>query len=114
MRWIPAISGAIATAAAVLVLASVPQTEDAEVVSAPMVTTVDLPTTTTSAPVPDVASPVVPDVPELGESVADVLADGGFTEFVGSAELTQTLPEEVVDLLIAEGTVLVVPDSGDS
>jgi hypothetical protein len=114
MRWIPAISGAIATAAALLVLASVPQGEDTEVVSAPIVTSVDLVATTTSAPMADVAPPVVPDVPELGESVANVLADGGFTEFVGSTELGQTLPKSVVDLLVAEEIVLVVPDSGDS
>lgn len=114
MRWIPAVSGALATAAAVLVLASVPQGEDAEAVSAPIVTSVDLVARTTSVPLADIAPPVAPEVPELGESVADVLAVEGFTEFVGSRELTRTLPEDVVDLLIAEGTVLVVPDSGGS
>jgi hypothetical protein len=114
MRWIPAISGAIATAAALLVLTSVPQGEATGVVSAPIVTSVDPVAPTTSASMADVAPPVAPGVPELGESVANVLADGGFTEFVGSTELGQTLPKSVVDLLVAEEIVLVVPDNGDS
>jgi hypothetical protein len=79
-----------------------------------VVTSVDLVAPTTSVPLADVAPPVAPEVPELGESVANVLADGGFTEFVGSTELGQTLPKSVVDLLVAEEIVLVVPDSGDS
>ncbi len=115
MRWIPAISGAISTAAAVVVLAFVPQGQVTEQVPEPLVAQTgpegfeigesDPVEATTPTRALLVAPEVTPDVPELGSTLADVLADGGFTEFVGATELSRTLPESVVDVLIAEGSV---------
>lgn len=118
MRWIPAISGVVATAAAVVVLLSVPQSQVVEAVPTPIVTPADIVAATAPTRLVEISPSVTPEVPELGSSVADVLAEGGFTEFVGSTELGRTLPESVVDVLVAEGVVLVVPkivpDNGGS
>jgi hypothetical protein len=109
MRWISSISGVIATGAAVLVLISLPT--DPEVSEA-----VEMPVDTMSQMEPAEQSlveelPPAPslDVPHLGEGIADVLAESGYTQFVDSQELTDTLPDDVVQVLINEESVLVIP-----
>ncbi len=71
MRWVPAISGAIATAAAVVVLLAVPQSQVVEAVPAPIVTSTQIVAATTDTQVVEVTPAVTPDVPELGSSVAN-------------------------------------------
>jgi hypothetical protein len=109
MRWISSIGGAIATGAAVLVLLSLPTGSQAT-------ETVEPPIEFESAPEPVEQStveeqPPAPDldVPDLGDGIADVLAESGYTQFVGSDELTNTLPDDIVQVLIKEEAVLVIP-----
>jgi hypothetical protein len=109
MRWISSIGGAIATAAAVLVLVSLPT--DHQVVEA-VETPIDVEDTFESTTEPFVdEQPGLPDldVPDLGEGIADVLAGGGYTQFIGSEELTERLPDDVVQVLVNDEAVLVIP-----
>lgn len=115
MRWISSIGGVVATGAAALVLISLPT--DAQVPE-PVTLPIGAETEVESAeksfveeqtPEPDF------DVPDLGDGIADVLADSGYTEFVGSEELMESLSDDVVQVLINEETVLVIPsdDGGE-
>lgn len=109
MRWISSIGGAIATGAAVLVLLSLPtEPQAAEAVEPPTevesaVEPVEQSIVEVQPPDPDL------DVPDLGDGISDVLAESGYTQFVGSDELTNTLPDDIVQVLITEEAVLVIP-----
>jgi hypothetical protein len=50
-------------------------------------------------------------VPDLGEGLTDVLAESGYTQFVGATELSESLSNDVVQVLISEEAVLVIPSS---
>jgi hypothetical protein len=109
MRWISSIGGVIATGAAMLVLISLPTDPQ---VSEPVIPPIEV----ESAPEPIEQSFVeepLPapdmDVPDLGDGIADVLAESGYTQFVGSDELGDSLPDDVVQVLINEEAVLVIP-----
>ena len=109
MRWISSIGGVIATGAAVLVLISLPTDPDVvDAVVSPIeieseIGTVEESFVEEQLPEPDL------DVADLGEGIADVLAESGYTQFVGSEELTENLPDDVVQVLINEEVVLVIP-----
>jgi hypothetical protein len=109
MRWISSIGGVIATGAAVLVLVSLPTEPQASESATPplevesIVEPVEQTTVEEQPPQPDL------DVPDLGDGIADVLAESGYTQFVGSDELTESLPDDVVQVLIKEEVVLVIP-----
>ena len=105
MRWISSIGGAIATGAAVLVLISLPT--DPDVVDA-VVAPIEIGPVEESFVEEQLAEPDL-DVADLGEGIADVLAESGYTQFVGSEELTEHLPDDVVQVLIDEDAVLVIP-----
>ena len=109
MRWISAIGGIVATGAALAVLVSLPT-------GTPLSDAADSsiePTTQVESPSQEIVleQPVLPDlsVPELGDEVAGVLAESGYTQFVGSTELSEMLPDDVVQVLIDEGATLVIP-----
>ena len=107
MRWISSIGGVIATGAAVLVLISLPTDPDVvDAVVSPIeseIVPVEESFVEEQLPEPDL------DVADLGEGIADVLAESGYTQFVGSEELTENLPADVVQVLINEDVVLVIP-----
>ena len=113
MRWISSIGGVIATGAAVLVLISLPTDPDVvDAVVSPIeidsgidseIGTLEESFVEEQLPEPDL------DVADLGEGIADVLAESGYTQFVGSEELTENLPDDVVQVLINEDVVLVIP-----
>jgi hypothetical protein len=109
MRWISSIGGVIATGAAVLVLVSLPtEPQASEAETAPIeVESIVEPVEQTTVE----EQPLRPDldVPDLGDGIADVLAESGYTQFVGSDELTESLPDDVVQVLITEDAVLVIP-----
>lgn len=107
MRWISSIGGVIATGAAVLVLISLPTDPDVvEVVVSPIeIESEPVEESFVEEPLPE---PDL-DVADLGEGIADVLAENGYTQFVGSEELTEQLPDDVVQVLINEDAVLVIP-----
>ena len=113
MRWISSIGGVIATGAAVLVLISLPTDPDVvDAVVSPIeidseIGTVEESFVEEQLPEPDL------DVADLGEGIADVLAESGYTQFVGSEELTENLPDDVVQVLINEEVVLVIPSEGE-
>jgi hypothetical protein len=50
-------------------------------------------------------------VADLETDITDVLADGGYTQFMGASELSETLSDDVVQVLIDEEAVLVIPSS---
>ncbi len=112
MRWISAIGGMIATGAALLVLTTLPtDAEVPEVAATPVVVDV--------APVEEplvIDQTVITDldVPDLGEGIADVLAEGGYTQFTSIDELSEVLPDDVVQVLIDEQAVLVIPSEEES
>ena len=115
MRWISSIGGVIATGAAALVLISLPTDAQVDesapppIEAVPEVEPVDQSFVEEQPAEPDL------DVPELGDGIADVLADSGYTQFVGSEELTENLPDDVVQVLIDEDAVLGIPsdDGGE-
>ncbi len=114
MRWISSIGGVIATGAAVLVLMSLPtDPQVSEPVTPPIEVEVaaeptEQPFVEEQLPAPDL------DVPDLGDGIADVLAESGYTQFVGSDELTDSLPDDVVQVLLKEDAVLVIPSDEES
>lgn len=114
MRWISSIGGAIATGAAVLVLISLPTEPQASELATPpldienVVQPAEQSHVEQEVPAPDI------DVPDLGDGIADVLAESGYTQFVGSDELGESLPDDVVQVLINEETVLVIPSDEES
>jgi hypothetical protein len=112
MRWISAIGGAIATGAALLVLISLPT--DAvipEVAATPVV--VEVAPAEQPVVIEQTATRDLP-VPDLGEGIADVLAESGYTQFTSVDELSEVLPEDVVQVLIDEQAVLVIPSEEES
>lgn len=111
MRWISAIGGTIATGAALLVLISLPtNAEVSELATAPVVevTPVTQPLVTEQVATGDLG------VPDLGEGISDVLAESGYTQFTSVEELSEVLPEDVVQVLIEEQAVLVIPSEEES
>lgn len=109
MRWVSSMGGVVATAAAIAVLVSLPtRTQAPDAASLPI---------EVSTSVESVVQEVVVEHPEdhdmsvadLGSDLVDVLAEGGYTQFVGAEELSQVLSEDVVQVLISEETVLVIP-----
>ena len=86
MRWFSSIGGVIATGAAALVLVSLPTDAQVDesapppIEAVPEVEPVDQSFVEEQPAEPDL------DVPELGDSIADVLADSGYTQFVGSED----------------------------
>jgi hypothetical protein len=109
MRWISSIGGIIATGAAIAVLVSLSTvTPPPDAASSPVEET-----TSTELPVERVVveEPVELDlsVPDLAEGLTDVLAEGGYTQFLGATELSETLSDDVVQVLIREAAVLVIP-----
>jgi len=109
MRWISSIGGAIATGAAALVLVSLPsEPVVAEPVAQPIAVAIAIEPTEHQI-VDDQPLPPDIDVPDLGDSIADVLAESGYTQFVDSDELAQRLSDDVVQVLISQDAVLVIP-----
>ncbi len=114
MRWVSSIGGVIATGAAIAVLVSLPtRTQAPDAASLP----IDV-----SPPVEPVVQDVVLEQPVehdmsvagLGSDLVGVLAEGGYTRFVGAEELSEVLSEDVVQVLISEETVLVIPSEEGS
>ncbi len=114
MRWLSSIGGIIATAAAMAVLISLPAEAPP---FAPVESPIEEAAPVTSPPQQIVSEPPVThdmSVPDLTDNIADVLAKNGYTQFVGSSDLSETLPDEVVQVLIGEEAVLVIPsEPGD-
>ena len=111
MRWISSIGGIIATGAAIAVLVSLPTgTPPVEAVNSPIGET-----TLTEPPGQQVVieQPAEHDlsVPDLGDGLTDILAESGYTQFVGTTELSEMLSDDVVQVLISEEAVLVIPSS---
>jgi hypothetical protein len=114
MRWISSIGGVIATGAAALVLISLPtDPQVSEPVTPPIETESAAEPTEQSFVEQEVPAPDL-NVPELGDGVADVLQANGYTQFVGSEELADSLPDDVVQVLISEEAVLVIPSDEES
>jgi len=112
MRWISAIGGTIATGAALLVLISLPtNAEVSEATANPVV--VEVAPITQPLVTEQGATADLP-VPDLGEGIADVLAESGYTQFTSVEELSEVLPEDVVQVLIEEQAVLVIPSEEES
>ncbi len=114
MRWVSSIGGVIATGAAIAVLVSLPTEPPLSVVA-------DSPVEEASVVEPPVQQIVIEEpvqhdlsVPELGDGVTDVLAEGGYTQFVGISELSESLADDVVQVLISEEAVLVIPSKDGS
>ncbi len=118
MKWVPAVSGLVATLAALLVLGSVPSVDSGTPPAVPRWDEVDALAEATIASVSAVPTTVaVPtaDVPAVevagvDEAVASALSDAGYAEFVGVDELRGTLPDSVLSLLISEHAVLLVEE----
>lgn len=119
MRWISTIGGVIATGAALLVLVSLPsesvpaESASAETVEPPIAVLAEVeqigePINGEQLPEPDL------DVAGLGRGIANVLADSGYTQFVGSGELMEKLPDDVVQVLMNEEAVLVIPSQEET
>jgi len=115
MRWISAVGGAIVTAAAVAVIASATSAPSpsgaAPSLAAPLAPPppliVEQPSTTTTV----AADPVVTG---LDPSVSEALTTLGYTDFVSESDLRGQLPKSVVDALIDDAAVLVVPDTPEA
>ncbi|MCL1594459.1 MAG: hypothetical protein M3132_08920 [Actinomycetia bacterium] len=111
MRWIPAIGGVIATMAAIIVLGSVSAAtpsdtafdEEPEVEVVATTTSPPVVEQIVQAPQPDV------DLSELGGDLSDVLADKGYSQFMGESELAETVGADIAQVLIDQGAVLVIP-----
>ncbi len=116
MKWFATITGVAATAAGVFALGAVaaaPETPDFEesVVSvAPADEEIQFGETVIYEEV--AAHPA--DVSGIDPSISSVLSESGYTEFVGRDELAGDLPPEVLELLIANNAVLVVPSVKDT
>lgn len=114
MRWLPTLTGLLATAAALIVLAAQPasppespsvQATVQAVEPAPSAVIVETPILATAQGTPDL-------LPGLPEAVAAVLGESGYAAFATDAEIRGSLSQEVVRTLVSNGAVLVVPESG--
>lgn len=119
MRWISASAGAIATASALLVLASAaqPHVGTPPPVAAANVTTTSAQSTSTT-PVVDPIDSVGPvdsvdlTVAGLDSDVSSVLANEGYTDLMQPSDLGGQLDPVVARALADAKTVLVIPDGG--
>ncbi len=109
MRWLSSIGGIIATGAAIAVLVSLgtvsqpPQAADSPIADASSVEP--------TAPQVVMEQPVEPEVTveDLGDDLTEILAESGYAQSVGPSELSDSLPDDVVQVLISEDAVLVIP-----
>ena len=113
MRWISSIGGMIATGAAIAVLVSLPTgTPPPEAVNSPIEEATWVEPPAQQVVIEEPAQPEL-SVPDLGEDLTGVLAESGYTQFVGATELSESLSNDVVQVLISEEAVLVIPSSGE-
>lgn len=108
MKWLPALTGICATIAGLLVVVA-PQpvvVESTPLPPAPEPTAV-------FAPEPVAASPAgTPEMlPGLHPDVGAVLGQSGYASFATDEELNGVLSPEIVRTLVAQGAILVVPES---
>ena len=103
MRWVPALGG---IAVLVLALAVMSSLDDGAIA----VQASDPAPIVTYDPGPD--GPV--EVGELDPSVSRLLDSSGYTEFIGTSELEDDVPQSIVETLVGSGSVLVIPSDGGS
>lgn len=112
MRWLPAFTGALATATAVVVLATMSMSNSAPPVKAFAAPAPPVPVEASTPPVTVVEDADVPvAVSGVDETVSGALRDAGYAQFVDAGELSG-LPTSVLDALIGEGAVLVIAEDG--
>lgn len=119
MRWVSASAGAVATASALLVLASAaqPHAGTPAAVGSDAETTTPTQSMSTVPTVDPVASADLVDsvdltVAGLDRDVSSVLANEGYTDRVQPSELGGQLDPVVAKALADANTVLVIPDGG--
>jgi hypothetical protein len=112
MRWISALTGLLATATAIAVLAAMSVSTSvppSKAFAAPLEATVP------AAPVAFVTEDSVPDTPVglagVSDPVSSALRESGYAQFVGVDELSE-LPASVLDALVEEASVLVIAEDG--
>jgi hypothetical protein len=115
MRWLPAISGVVATASAAVVLVSMAQ-------ASPVVEPLPgeaAPGTTTGASFPVTTQTVETVVPRfevmisgIDPAVSLALAEAGYSERVTPSEIAGQLDSIVAQALADSGAVLLVPNTG--
>jgi hypothetical protein len=112
MRWISALTGLLATATAVAVLAAMSVSSSvppSKAFAAPVEVTVP------AAPATVVTEDIVPDAPVglagVSDPVSSALREAGYAQFVGVDELAE-LPASVLDALVEEASVLVIAEEG--
>jgi hypothetical protein len=109
MRWLSSIGGIIATGAAIAVLVSLPTETPLPEIASTLIEEVDSsPPHSSQITIEETADRDL-SVPDLRDDVTDVLAESGYTQFVGISKLSETLPDDVVQVLINEESVLVIP-----
>lgn len=111
-RWVSTIAGLIATFAGTLVLVSLPPGEATPEPSPAIVSEVNIDEDSTMDEAIELVAPNLPRVGGVSTAVSDALTESGYTEFLDVDSLSDMLPTSVIDVLIAEGAVLVVPDEG--
>lgn len=113
MGWLPAISGAVATASAALVLISMAQATtaaepDPEAAAAVLTTTTLVSTT---AAEPAVQSTEI-QLSGLDPEVSRALSEAGYTERVAPSEMAGQLDPVVTKALADADIVLLIPETG--
>lgn len=107
MRWLGAVAGLLVTAAGVVVLLTPTPAPPAQV---QVQATVPAPVAVLAPEAVRTVPHIPADLPGLDADVATLLADTGYASFATDEDL-RGLPPEVVATLIANGAVLVVPES---
>ena len=112
MRWFTAIGGVIATAAAIIVLQALSTTPPEETAAKP--TTVPPPVAVFFEEIPSatIDDSVLETLPGLSPSVAEALADAGYSGFATDENIEGSLSPAVVQTLVANGAILVIAQDG--
>ncbi|MEN8041549.1 MAG: hypothetical protein ABFR95_08605 [Actinomycetota bacterium] len=114
MRWLPAMGGTFATAAELVslgYLASEPAPSD----PAPQVQSIveedveGSESQLSALSAGNLPAPVKPSVSDVDSSISDALAGTGYTESIAVTQLSQSLPADIVGLLVANEAVLATP-----
>jgi hypothetical protein len=111
MRWFTAIGGVIATAAAIVVLQALSTTPPEETAAEPTRMPPPVAVLFETVPAASTDDSVLETLPGLSPVVAEALADAGYSGFATDENIEGSLSPEVVQTLVANGAVLVIPQT---
>lgn len=112
MRWVPAVTGFVATLMGFLALVSVLSAGEETGTMAATPPAMRMPATEEMVTATVVDPPPRVEVAGIDDAVSATLGEAGYADVLGFDELRSDMPESVLSLLIDEHAVLLITEDG--